>query len=47
MANTFKSNDVIYFVLAVGDFGRSGRHWVKLTKNYFQTHVKGNFSEIL
>ena len=28
MAKTFNSNDVICFLLAVGDFGQSGRHWV-------------------
>ena len=29
MTNANKNNDVIYFHLSSGDFGRSGSHWVK------------------
>ena len=29
MTNANKDNDVIYFHLPSGDFGRSGSHWVK------------------
>ena len=38
---TFKSNDVIYFILAVGDFGRSGRHWVNSLKQALSFAEKG------
>ena len=38
MANIFKRNDVIYLILAVGDFGRSGRRWVKEWHFTFKMH---------
>ena len=35
MTNAFKINYVIYYILAAGDFGRSGRHWVNVLVKYF------------
>ena len=40
LTNAYKNNDVIYFLLPLGDFGQSGSHWVKGLTDFIRSKLK-------